>query len=333
MGAGGEDGDDLTGQAIDWLVALDHGTADQEAFEAWRSADPRHAAVFAQVAATWRRTSDRRIAAVVESPAADPVPESESEGEVPKPGSISRRAVAASAAVIAVGVFGAGAFVAWPRRAYAETAIGERRTIALPDGSHAMLNTASRVAWRFDDGRDFWLERGEAALLVRAGDRPFRVHSDPIDARLSSGSFNLRLDRGGADLLVRAGRAAAAYRDAQAETIDAGDMLVIGDGAARIETVSPSAMASATAWQHGEIVFDGMRLDRAVAEFNRYLPDKMLLGDQSLATIRLGGAFRIAAPDSFLAALRDGFGIASRREHHQIVLYRVATGGIDAARS
>ena len=77
MGAGG---DDLTGEAIDWLVALDHGTADQEAFEAWRSADPRHAAVFAQVAATWRRTSDRRIAAVIESPAADPEPESEGEG-------------------------------------------------------------------------------------------------------------------------------------------------------------------------------------------------------------------------------------------------------------
>jgi transmembrane sensor len=56
MGEHRQTGDDLTRQAVDWLVALDHGHADEKAFETWRAADPRHAAIFAQVAAIWRRT-------------------------------------------------------------------------------------------------------------------------------------------------------------------------------------------------------------------------------------------------------------------------------------
>ncbi len=43
------------------------------------------------------------------------------------------------------------------------------------------------------------------------------------------------------------------------------------------------------AWQSGEIVFDGMPLGRAVAEFNRYLDRKIIVGDPS---DRLGPARR-----------------------------------------
>lgn len=321
MGESGEAGDDLTGQAIEWLVALDRGSADDAAFEAWRLADPRHAAVFAQVAAAWRRTGDRRLPGLIDSDQVPPAAAPDIDIAVSQP-RVTRRAMVAGVGAVAVGLTGAAAFVAWPRRAYAETAVGERRTIALPDGSHAMLNTDTRVAWRFDDGRDFWVERGETALLVRAADKPFRVHSDPIDARLSAGAFNLRLEPDGGDLLVRAGRAAAAYRGTGAGTIEAGRELVVSGDDARIDSVSPAALAVATAWQHGEIVFDGMRLDRAIAEFNRYLPDKIVIGDQRIAATRLGGDFRIAAPEVFLGALHDGFGIEHRRQGNHIVLFR-----------
>ena len=321
MGDDGKAGTGLSEQAIDWLVALDHGTADEQAFETWRSADPRHAAVFAQVAAVWRRTSDPRLGVLLDHPAETMPPAAEP--EAPPRRMMSRRAVAGGAVVAALGL-GAGGFFAWPRRAFAETAIGERRTVQLPDGSHAMLNTDTRVAWRFDDGRDFWVERGEAALLVRQAARPFRVHSDPIDARLSQGKFNLRLDPAGGALLVIAGRAAAAYRGALAETLTSGTLLTVSEGTARITRLSSGAIASATAWQHGEIVFDGMRLDRAVAEFNRYLPDKIVLQDPDLAATQLGGDFEIADPQAFLAALHDGFGIEHRADDGRIILFRGA---------
>ena len=128
-------GTGLSDEAIQWLIALDCGSADTEAFEAWRSADPRHAAAFAQVAATWRRTTDPRLPAML-----DPISLEETEAEeeiVPAPPAmLSRRAVAGGVAgLLAVG--GAGTFLAWPRRAYAETAVGERRILRLQEQQRA----------------------------------------------------------------------------------------------------------------------------------------------------------------------------------------------------
>jgi transmembrane sensor len=331
MGDEGKAGADLSDQAVQWLVALDCGTADSQAFEAWRNADPRHAAAFAQVAATWRRTADQRLAVLLDrsatdqpapDPPADTGPPLAAEPDRPAPSMMSRRAVAGGAVAAMLGLGGVGAFLAWPRRAFAATAIGERRTVRLPDGSHAMLNTDTRVAWRFEDGRDFWIERGEATLLVREAEKPFRIYTDPIDARLSTGKFNIRLAPASAQLLVLAGRAAAAYRGTLAETLRAGSSLTVSDGTARIARLSPDAVAAATAWQRGEIVFNGMPLDRAIAEFNRYLPDKIVLQNADLATTRLGGTFRIADPQAFLLALQEGFDIGHRRVGKQVLLFR-----------
>lgn len=321
MGEQGKAGAKLSEQAIDWLVALDGGTADEQAFDAWRAADPRHAAAFAQVAATWRRTADPRLPALLDAPV-DASPPPGAEGGQPAPVAWSRRAVAGGVLAAALGISGAGAFLAWPRRAYAETAIGERRTIRLPEGSHATLNTDTRVGWHFADEHEFWIERGEAALLVRGAEKPLRLYSAPIEARLSGGSFDVRLRPDGGQLVVLAGRAAAVYRGTLAETIRAGSVLTVSAGAARVAAWSPDALAAATAWQSGRILFDGMPLDRAIAEFNRYLPEKIVLGDAGLASTRLGGAFLVDDPDSFLLALHESFGIDHRREGGRILLFR-----------
>jgi len=321
MGDEGKAGAELNDRAIEWLVALDCGTADEPAFNAWRDADPRHAAAFAQAAATWRRTADPRLAVLLDRPEAASIPEFEPDLAAPR--TVSRRAVAAGAVAL-LGVGGAGAFLAWPRRAFAATAVGERKTVRLPDGSQAMLNTDTSVSWRFENGREFWIERGEAALLVREAEKPFRVYSDPIDARLSGGRFNIRLEPDGGQLLVLAGRAAAAYRGTLAETIRSGSSLTVSDGAPRIASLSPDAIAAATAWERGKIVFNGMPLARAIAEFNRYLPDKIVLQQGDLAAARLGGEFQIDDPDGFLLALRDGFDIDHRRQGNRILLFRRA---------
>jgi transmembrane sensor len=316
LGDEGKAGADLKAQAIDWLVALDCGTADEQAFTTWRDSDPRHASVFAQVAATWRRTADPQLAMLLDMDA----PPSLVDEPAPAP-RMSRRAVAAGAAAM-LGVGGAGAFLAWPRRSYAATAVGERRTLRLPDGSLAMLNTDTRVAWQFDRDRHLWVERGEAALLVRAGQKPFRLYSDPLEAELSDGKFNLRIAPEGGQLLVVAGKATATRRGMAAETIGAGSALTVADGAARVSRWSSDALAAATAWEQGRIVFNGMPLDRAIAEFNRYLPEKIVLRQSDLAATRLGGTFQIDDPDSFLLALREGFAIDHRRTGDRIELFR-----------
>lgn len=321
MGDGRKAGADLSNEAIGWLVALDCGTADMHAFDAWRDADPRHAAAFAQVAATWRRTADPRLPALLDQPA-EAAPANAEPLEAAPP-AMSRRAVAGGAIAALIGLSGAGAFLAWPSRSYAATAIGERRTIRLPDGSHAMLNTDTQLAWHFGKQREVWVERGEAALLVQRGASPLRLHSDPIDARLGNGKFSLRLTSNGGELLALAGSASAAFGGG-AHAITAGTALTVRNGVARLDPLSPQALAAASAWQDGRIVFNGMTLDQAVAEFNRYLPEKMVLQQRDLAAIRLGGEFEIDEPDTFLLGLQESFDVAHRRQGDQILLFRKA---------
>ena len=41
--------DRIDAEAADWLAAIECGTADRQAFEQWRSADPAHALAFIRV--------------------------------------------------------------------------------------------------------------------------------------------------------------------------------------------------------------------------------------------------------------------------------------------
>lgn len=326
MGEGGKIGTELSEEATRWLVALDCGTADAQAFEAWRKTSPYHASAFAQAAAVWRSTADRRIAALIDQPVPEDAPPAVP-SETMSTGTVSRRAMAGGALAAMLGLGAMGGWLAWPGRAYAATGIGEQRTIRLPDGSHAMLNTDTRVAWRFGREREFWIEQGEAALMVRVGPAAFALHSAPLEARLSRGSFNLRLSGQEGCLIVLAGQAQLGNSQLSgAEVLTAGQMATVRGKAIDIAGAPQDALGTATAWQQGKIVFNGMPLGQAIVEFNRYLPAKITLQDKDLADTRLGGEFRIDDPERFLAALSAGFDIGHRQQGNQILLYREHAG-------
>lgn len=326
MGATAQDGASLTDIAAGWLVALDAGTADRDAFEAWRSASPYHASAFAQVAATWNRTADRRMAAL--RPAGEPgglspaLQDIDAEAEeIAAPVLTRRRMVGGLAAGIAA-VAGIGAFTAWPRRAMASTGVGERRDVVLPDGSRAMLNTDSRMAWRFGAAREIWLERGEV-LLALNGDAAgeLRLYTAPFEARLQPGRYNARLTDGGATFLALKGAARIDPEGAAAQSLSAGQKLTVDATSLRIADMAPAEMDDVVAWQRGEIVFSGMTLGDAVREFNRYLGAPIIVRDPGLRQTRLGGRFELDDPQRFLAALDQGFGIAHRRTESGTELY------------
>ncbi|MFZ5746481.1 MAG: FecR family protein [Pseudomonadota bacterium] len=314
MDSGEKAKDAITDQAAAWLVRLDSGTADTEQFERWRNADFRHASVFAQVAATWKRTGDLRGLSPAPAIPAD---------EAPEPVRTTRRAMLGS--LVGAGALAAAGTAAllWDRRAYAETAVGERRTVQLPDGSRAELNTATRIAWRFGDRREFWLERGEAAIVVAADRaRPFVLRADAMRAALEAGRYNGRILTAGPRLVTLAGRALVDTGNGARRALSAGHALALTGTRFRETTLAQGEADALTAWQRGEILFDGMPLSDAVAEFNRYLPRPIAIEDRSIATIRLGGRFFTDDPQGFLTALHDGFGISSRVRDGKVTLYR-----------
>jgi transmembrane sensor len=297
---GDQDRDALIAEASLWLARLDAGRASEQDLDAWRDADPRRAAAFAEVASAWTRLDALREA---------------EDQPLPKP---SRRAwLAGGGAALAASVVG-GAWLGRDilLRDRVVTGVGERRTLALPDGSSVELNTDTEVFWRFDrTRRRLWLSRGEAALMiVHDSLRPFELFTNQGLARLAAGQFNARLRPAGLDLIVLAGQAVVqtAGGTAHAEVsgpADARQALEVTAQRIAVVATPEEQVQSVQAWRRGEIVFEGQALSVAVEEYNRYLTRKLVIADDKAGRLRLGGRFLTGDPDSFLAALRTTFGL------------------------
>ncbi|HTM81563.1 FecR family protein [Asticcacaulis sp.] len=306
--------DALMEQAARWHARMDCGTADHEDFEAWRSADPRNAAAFARIIGTADQVHHLKpfLKRSVESP--------------------SRRgffqaAVAASAAV----AFGGGAIaIMRGKRVNAETPIGDHQSRTLPDGGRIDLNTDSKVEWRFDkDERSVWLKRGEVAVSIPEDPRPFCLYANGQKVIATAGRINARLRNSALDLLVLDGKFAVAPIKGQGGAkkasiiVTTGNAVLAGASTMRMRSMTPDDVQFVSAWQDGELYFNGETLGAAVEEYNRYLPKKISIGDPSLQGIRLGGRFSSRDPADFIASLHDAFAIAANRtEDGSIILTR-----------
>ncbi|MBX7483349.1 FecR family protein [Qipengyuania qiaonensis] len=314
-------GDEIAEAAADWLVRLDTGSADPVAFEAWRSSDPRHASVFAQMAATWKRIGDLRWAST-DDDAVGPSAMEAIEPELPRRGIDRRAAITGLAASIAAIATGAG-FWMHMRRETATTAIGERRVVRLPGGALASLNTATEIAWRMGETLEIWIESGEAAFrLAGKGAVGAVLYAATMRAELAGGSYNVRLFEQGPRFAVMAGSAAVSAAGGFTDMLHANEVLTASASGFLTLPLASEELAQTGAWQRGEIIFDGMELSAALDEFNRYLAEPIRLGDPAIGAIRLGGRFRTDDPSGFLQSLYDGFGIASRRSDTAILLYQ-----------
>ncbi len=281
-----------TRDAATWHARWQAGTVDEEAFARWRDADPAHALAFARVTAAWE--------------AAD------GSGAIAEPeDQFTRRRMMRGAALGAVLVAGGSGFLA--TRAYAwdsaSTRIGERRRVALPDGSSAMLNTDSELSWRFSSSRrELWLKRGEVAIELGAGPSA-SLASEGHAAELQPGRFNARLKDAALDLTVLRGAASGAA----GTRAGAYQQLSLAGAAASVQPVARDAVENVLAWQSGDIVFVDTPLAEAVSEYNRYLTRKIVIDDPAVGSIRIGGRFLSSNPADFLTAVSAGLGVRVQR--------------------
>src|SRR5262249_7420820 len=88
------------------------------------------------------------------------------------------------------------------------TAVGEQRSLELPDGSLVYLNARSTVTLEFDDSmREIRLTEGEALFKVaRDSKRPFQVRTRDALVRALGTQFNVASESSGTRVAVLEGR-------------------------------------------------------------------------------------------------------------------------------
>ncbi|MEE4454030.1 FecR family protein [Novosphingobium resinovorum] len=291
---------DLTEIAAGWLAALDAGTADRDAFEAWRGADVRHAIAFAEVAQTWQDLNEARLmpcgsGTVAPPPAFPPIEARKAD---------RRRVLRAAAALGTVAVAGGGFAIRAAARNKADTTIGQRRTVSDNPAFAVDLNTDSSIYWKDGTPLRLWLERGEIAIRLGAAHR-LSLMTPGGTFHLIPGIYNARLRGASCELAVLQG---------QGTLGDGGRIFAPGEVAlatAGQASLRPrdADLSRVTAWQRDTLVLNGESLDYALAEMNRYVERKIVIGDPALSRLRIGGTFSTTDAREFLDALRTSFGV------------------------
>jgi len=326
-----------------WIVRLDAPgcrPADRAAFEKWRSANASHAEAFARA---------RRALAIVDQNLGSS--ELTDLGErVFKESATSRtplfRSLGIGLAVACALVVALVPFLQDDVRpdidqqarmieSRFETAVGERSTVVLPDDSVVTLNTDSLVeVVRNADVRRLVLVRGQAHFAVEKDSRPFEVLAGGQRIVALGTAFDVRIDE---DLGVRVtlveGRVSVhedGVRDAAtvapaseppvgtpAEAI-AGTVLSEGEQCIAKPDAPPEVIAvdveQVIGWREGQLVFRDDPLRDVVKEINRYSTKKLVVvDDERLDGIQIGGVFRAGSTESFVAAVEELYPVQAQR--------------------
>ncbi len=299
-------------EAARWFVRLQEPAVDVDLyrqFETWLDEHPQHRNEFDVLQGVWK--------------AADLVPAARLRAlceEAPARGKrrpILRYAVAASVLAVALGLgLFSGLNHPSPYTAEFSTALGERRQVALPDGSTVDLDSRSRIQVHFEnDRRGIELTEGEAMFSVQHDtSRPFVVETGTGKVTVTGTRFDVR--RGSADTrvvveqgTVRVQGRSAADDDFISLTAGLGTHVDAQGKVAAAYAVNPAEM---TAWRNGKLVFNNARLADVAEQVSRYRQQPLKVGNAALGNLRLTSVFNVDNTDALLKALPNILPVAVR---------------------
>lgn len=307
-------------EAAAWVAKLDAGALSREALQAlrlWALQSPCHRSALEEIAESW----DMLDVLVLARPA-----ERVSRGFGRRWQSVAATLAAGLAVVaLAIGVLrtqGGDAPAAFdPANVTYFTAIGEQRSVVLPDLSSVRINTNSRLQVEYSaEQRSIFLQQGEAFFNVAKSARPFVVTAGRGQVAALGTAFAVRLSDNnvmkvdvteGSVVVTMASDASISNppEDVPPRVLSAGDVALVGESIELVQTVEPAILERQLSWREGMLIFDGDPLESVIAEVGRYTSVEIVIADPSLRNLKIGGYFRTGDTEVLLATLASNFGV------------------------
>ncbi|MFU2328945.1 FecR family protein [Pseudomonas sp. NFX98] len=299
-------------EAARWFVRLQEPAVDVDAhrqFETWLDEHPQHRNEFELLQGLWKAAdlvpSARLRALCEEAPARS------------KRRPILRYAVAASVVAVALGLgLFSGLNQPSPYTAEFSTALGERRHVALPDGSVVDLDSRSRIQVRFEKNRrGVELTEGEAMFSVQHDtSRPFVVESGSGKVTVTGTRFDVRHGSTDTRVVVEQGTVkvqgrSAADNDFVSLTAGMGTHVDAGGKVVPAYAVNPAEL---TAWRSGKLVFNNASLSDVAEQVSRYRDKPLKVGNAAVGNLHLTSVFKSDNTDALLKALPSILPVAVR---------------------
>lgn len=334
-------------QASEWISRLDRGLSagEAQALRAWMAADARNAEVLMSMARMWDKLDAlARLSDLFPEPARL---RNRRNSRMPY-----RLAAAASVLVAALAViwsqFDSSPFhlpgsepkaqIAGMSDGLYETAIGEKSTVTMPDGTLIVLNTNSLLHVEYTPSqRLLTLERGEVNVRVaRDESRPLSVVAGDQVFEAVGTAFNVQIiESRKVELVVTEGRVRVGVRKRSSDsaetvtpdvpvpsprTVSAGEKLILGTIEEEITPVSPEEIEVRLSWRNGNLIFRGEPLEEALEEVGRYTAVEFVFVDDDLRRRPVAGLFKAGDVDGLLASLRENLDIVHERVDDRTVL-------------
>ena len=313
-----------------WLVKLgsaDCKAEDRVAFERWKRKSPEHEGAFNKV-----REGNSLMDSLLDHELITELVEEariETNPKFFKSWPVYAGAVAATICFMFLGILGSQfsqpetpqLLTSNPKAMVYKTAVGERSTVPLSDGSVVTLNTNSMIEVEFDEtGRSINLLQGQGffdvakdidrPFIVRAGDKrvialgtafDVRIHRpDLIEVTLVEGLIDVDFVDGEEGKVAEK---APTLRDKTVISMKAGERLIADE----IESshISQTDTKAETIWLDGKVIFQDQELSEVILEMNRYSTQKLILDSRSSPhALRVSGVFNTGRVSTFVEALK-----------------------------
>lgn len=311
--------------AASWLVRVDSGDlseADEAEFKAWLQADEFHRRYFRELAHNWETFS--ALAPLAEQyPLASFKPARSTSNRFEK--LRSTPALTAYALSVLLAVF----FIHQPApiESYSyQTAPGQHSSYTLSDGSVVSLNTNTKLQITYTrDAREIKLVYGEGNFAVAKNkERPFLVKAGEGAVVAVGTAFDVRYVNTDVNVIVTEGtvkvfaetpsldnlKLTSTVLNTQTEAlVSAGNAISYNKVVTQVTPVNPQSLLNKLAWLKGNLVFDGETLEQVIAEVSRYTDKRIVIKDEQLKQLKVGGHFNTSDVDKLLYALGKSFSI------------------------
>jgi transmembrane sensor len=311
----------ITDQAANWIQRRDFwhwGEAEQASLDAWLAESLAHRIAYFRLDAAWSRTA--RLAALRSGPCTRGV----ARGQAARPTII--KTAAAIFVVGLVALSGLNYFSRSPESRY-RTTMGERKMIALSDGSRIELNTNTELTVQSGKHqRVVTLVHGEAYFQIKhdsehrfeviAGDHrvtdlgtKFLVRSDP-------GLLKVELLEGSAQFDAPDGRMGSPI------LLVPGERLVVANNLIRTTLKTTESLTNELGWRRGMLIFENAPLTAVADEFNRYNREKIVVANDGTANVRITASFRTSGTEDFKQLAQAMLGLRVQHLNGETVISR-----------
>lgn len=278
-------------------------------FKAWLDQDPRHRAAYERLVSRWDAAYLLKGSETVEQYLAPPPS---------RFGAPLWLAPALAAAVLVALALGLALLVsgyALPRGPVLASAIGQRKSLVLADGSRLTLDADSAVSAQHNP-RAARLLRGRARFAIAAETTPFVVQAGDMVMSAQDAEFDVeRLGADRVDIVLNQGAIDIAPRGPFGFATSQRWIHLTGRTRASLHgtgmTVGPVAPpAPGSDWTSGPLSFDQTPVGEALVAANRYSPRKIRLASPDLGRLQVTGVFDVGASNDLAEGLARALGLS-----------------------